>query len=117
MIIQEICAYLEIPTQILISSEEDFNYEGVQDAGDWALRISEQMKAHEYINPIGGVNIFDPSKFRASSIKLSFLKSDDITYKQGDAFEPWLSIIDILMFNGRVSTENLLNFYSIMPTQ
>ena len=114
LIIREICAFLEITTPILISSDQGFNYASVQDTGEWALRISEQMNAHEYINPIGGANIFDPPKFQASEIKLSFLKSDDISYIQSKVFEPWLSIIDVLMFNGKASTQDLLDKYSIV---
>lgn len=113
LIIKEICSYLDISTTILISSEQQFNYESVQDAGDWALKIAEQMNADEYMNPIAGKDIFNPEKFQLSNIKLSFLRSDDINYNQGGVFEPWLSIIDVLMFNGRVGTQSLISQYSI----
>jgi hypothetical protein len=99
----------------LISSDQQFNYEHVQHAGDWALRIAEQMNAQEYTNPIAGTHIFDVGSFRSSNIKLSFLKSDNIHYAQGvnQKFEPSLSIVDVLMFNGRAGTQRLLGKYSI----
>lgn len=117
IIVKEICGFLNISTQVLIASQQGFDYTTVNDAGEWALRISEQMNAHEYINPIGGVDIFDPKKFLKSDIKLSFLKSNNISYTQGEIFEPWLSIIDVLMFNGKSNTQNILNKYSIIKVQ
>ena len=117
VIIKEICRHLNIKTQIMVSSEQNFNYGNVQDAGEWALRIAEQMNAQEYINPISGANIFDLDKFKAIKIKLSFLRSDEIRYAQGPVFEPSLSIVDVLMFNGQAGTQSLLKNYSIEPTQ
>jgi len=113
VIIKEICLYLNIKTKVLISSDERFNYEDVEDSGEWALRITEQMKAQEYINPIAGTDIFKLEKFQSRKIKLSFLKSDEISYAQGKVFEPWLSIVDVLMFNGQTGTQSLLDKYTI----
>jgi hypothetical protein len=117
LIIKEICCYLGIKTQVLISSDQKFNYECVQDAGEWALRIAEQMNVQEYINPMDGAHLFAPDKFRTSKIKLSFLKTDEIIYDQGKMFEPNLSIVDVLMFNGQALTQNLLNKCSIVTSQ
>ena len=117
LIIKEICGYLDITTELLVSSDQKFNYEDVQDAGEWALRIAEQVTAQEYINPINGSDLFDPAKFLSSQIKLSFLMSDEISYAQGQVFEPCLSIVDVLMFNGKAGTQNFLNNYSIVSAQ
>lgn len=112
-IIKLLCTHLSISTDLIISSEYCFNYEGVHDAGEWALRISEQIGASEYINPIGGAELFNQDKFTSSNIKLSFIKSQEITYSQQGMFEPSLSIIDVLMFNGVVGTRLLLDKYTI----
>lgn len=111
--IRKISAYLGMDTDIVLSSEKRFDYTNVGDAGEWALRISEQMGADEYINPISGAGLFNRRKFAASGIRLSFLKSEDIVYAQHDEFEPGLSIIDVLMFNGLEGTRGLLKRYSI----
>jgi hypothetical protein len=66
------------------------------------------MNTSEYINPIAGAELFDRAKFLSSNIKLSFLKSDSILYSQRGNFEANLSIIDVLMFNGKEVTQNLL---------
>jgi hypothetical protein len=113
VIIKKLCAYLDIEKKIIISSEKNFDYSDVGNAGEWALRISEQMGVDEYINPVSGVGLFDPDKFASVNIKLSFLKSQDIIYSQRGDFEPSLSIIDVLMFNGIEGTKNLLEKYSI----
>jgi len=114
-ILRGICAALGVDRKMLISSECGFDYSGVTDAGEWALRIAEQLRADTYINPISGVELFDTAKFAASGIGLSFLQPDDIVYPRRGAFEPWLSIIDVLMFNGVEGTKSLLNRYSLHP--
>lgn len=116
-IIKGMCAHLDINTEIIISSEQNFDYSEVGDAGEWALRIAEQMRATEYINPAAGAELFDSNKFSSSNIKLSFLRPDDIIYPQRGDFEPSLSIIDVLMFNGQAGTRNLLSKYSIEYAQ
>lgn len=113
-IIEKLCAHLNIESKIIVSSRQGFDYTNVNGAGEWALRIAEQMNAQEYINPISGTNLFDPEKFRSSKIKLSFLKSNEISYEQGSTFEPSLSIIDVMMFNGQTETQTLLDKYSIV---
>ena len=71
MILEKVCRYLGINFEYRYFSEMDLEIEPVQEAGDWALRISEALGAEEYINPPGGVEIFDEEKFRDSNIKLT----------------------------------------------
>jgi hypothetical protein len=112
-IMKKLCAYMDINKEIIVSSEQNFDYTNVGDAGEWALRIAEQMGADEYINPVAGKELFSREKFSSSHIKLSFLKSQEIVYSQRCDFEPSLSIIDVLMFNGIEGTKELLKNYSI----
>lgn len=113
-IIQKLCHNLNINTDIYISSNKNFDYSNIFNPGDWALRIAEQMGASEYINPIGGKELFDYQKFETSQIKLSFIKSQDIVYSQPCIFESSLSIIDIMMFNGLEETKKFLTNYIIL---
>ena len=114
IIIAELCGYLDIDTKITVSSHYNFDYSNVHDAGDWALEISRQKKAKVYINPISGKELFDKEKFISNNINILFLKPHEITYNQKrKPFEPWLSIIDVLMFNGKDETVKLLNYFSI----
>ena len=101
--------YVGLPFQYSISSNRSFDYRNVSDAGDWALRISEQMNATCYINPLGGTELFDSEKFRQSGIKLKFLKPVLPEYNQKrSSFENALSVIDLLMFH---SPEELRQFF------
>ncbi len=103
------CRSLRLPFQVKISSEMNFDYSNVNDAGEWALRICEQLEATEYINPPGGKELFDNNKFNASNIKLSFLSPVLEQYNQRrNTFEAGLSIIDVLMFNGIDKTRQMI---------
>ena len=114
IIIKELCGYLNINTKITVSSNYNFDYSRVGGAGEWALEISKQKKAEYYINPISGKELFDKEKFNANNINILFLKPKEIVYNQKrKVFEPWLSIIDVIMFNGKEETAMLLDYYDI----
>jgi hypothetical protein len=58
------------------------------------------MNADSYINAIGGVELYDGGEFRTRGIELQFIRPRPFEYEQfGQPFVPWLSIIDVLMFN------------------
>ncbi len=107
--IELICEVLQIRFQKEISSEMKFDYSNVNDAGEWALRICEQLGANEYINPPGGKELFDTTKFQKANIGLTFLSPVLPTYDQKqDSFEAGLSILDVLMFNGSKRTMEMV---------
>lgn len=113
-IMSSICNYLGIKTPISISSDYEFDYTNVRGSGDWALEISKQMEVDEYINPIGGKELFDVKKFDTEGIKIRFLEPYKIEYKQvGDIFKPSLSIIDVLMFNEKDIIVDMLSKYRL----
>ena len=112
--LKSVCDYIGISFKIEISSEMDFDYSAVTDAGEWALAISRQLQAVEYINPPGGVALFDKSKFENSNVRLSFIHPHLAGYSQRrPTFEPGLSIIDILMFNSPAQVREMLNDYTL----
>ena len=79
------------------------------------LDICIQEKADHYINPIGGRELYSNNLFEKNSIKLSFIQSNDIVYKQfKNNFIPNLSIIDILMFNSIDEANVLLNNFQLV---
>ena len=96
----ETCNYLQVAFNYQIYSEMDLTIDLVKGPGDWALNISKSLNATEYINPIGGVEIFNKEAFESANIKLKFLKMNLVSYVQGAReFELGLSIIDVMMFN------------------
>jgi hypothetical protein len=114
-VLTNICEYLGIDTPIQLSSKLNFDYSCVNDAGEWALKISEQLHASEYINPINGKGLFDSEKFAKSKINLKYISMMDLKYVQKRTnFEPALSIIDVLMFNSINEVEILLQKFEVI---
>lgn len=107
--IQQVVHYLDIPTQLIISSSISANHS--LKSAHRVIDICKVLGAKTYINPIGGVDLYDKEFFQAEGIQLHFLKSGDIQYKQYDNdFVAWLSIMDVLMFNDKEKVkEYLLN--------
>ena len=67
------------------------------------------MSANTYINPVGGRELFKQSEFDQFEIDLEFLKSQHFTYDQNQIqFEPNLSVLDALLWNGFQNTSALI---------
>jgi len=77
--------------------------------------ICRQEGAVTLINPAGGKDLYSKDIFRQQGIDLRFLHMRNITYRQfwPHTFVPRLSIIDVLMFNGREGTRTLLEEYDL----
>ena len=68
-----------------------------------------------FINAIGGQVLYDKLEFEEYGISLKFIKTNQIEYDQrNEPFEPNLSIIDVLMHNGKEGTKKLLNEYTLV---
>lgn len=111
--ITEISNLLDIQTDIEPSSSI---YNNTQLKGEERiLDICLQEKANTYVNPIGGLGLYPQEKFDAKAIQLDFIQMNSIDYKQfNSGHVPNLSIIDVLMFNGKSGTQDLLLNYSIV---
>ena len=82
---------------------------------DRIIDICLQESAGEYVNPIGGLELYSKEKFEQKGIKLLFVKTNEVTYKQNsNTFVPWLSIIDILMFCDKEQVNALLGKYELI---
>lgn len=108
-----ICEYLEIHTQIIKSSDIEKN--NSLKGQDKILEICKKLGADVYYNPIGGTELYDKEQFRKVGMELFFIKSDNIVYEQLDGeFVPWLSIIDVLMFNEKKLVQEYLEKYTLV---
>jgi hypothetical protein len=86
----------------------------VNEPGDWALRISQAVKADEYINPPGGAGLFDEKKFMELNIKLTIQSFVNMTYDCGGyQFEQALSIIDVMMWNSPAEIKHYLDTFRL----
>jgi len=106
--------FLEIDTDIIISSSIDIDH--TLKSQDKVLAICKSLNADIYINAIGGRDLYTAEAFRNEGIELHFLKTNPIEYRQFDnKFVPWLSIIDVMMFNSKEKIDDYLhNYYSLI---
>lgn len=105
--ILEICYYLNIDTKIEVSSMK-YDNQSLK-AESRILDICKQEKASLYINPQGGKELYNATNFRKEGIELKFLNTGNIRYSQlKSEFVPYLSIIDVLMFNPKEKVKELL---------
>jgi hypothetical protein len=108
--LRKTCETLGISFHAHVLSEMNLTLGPVAGPSDWALRISEALKADDYINPPGGYQLYDPRTFAASGIKLTIQEPFQFDYKcPGYKFEPGLSVIDALMWNSPESIRGYLN--------
>lgn len=92
------CEHLGITTEIRASSDININHELKNQ--DKVLALCEAVDANTYVNAIGGIELYSNEAFQSRGIELKFIQSKLFVYPQfGDAFVPWLSIIDVMMFN------------------
>lgn len=105
--------YLDFNKELIIASERYSNTE--LKGADRLIDICKQEGCDIYVNAIGGQDIYKKKYFEEQGVHLKFLKSGSIEYKQFDKeFVPWLSIIDVLMFNSPQSIKQMINNYRLI---
>jgi hypothetical protein len=109
----EILNVLNIKTEIVISSSINIDH-GLK-SQEKVLALSKALNASLYLNPIGGTGLYESKKFQENNIELLFIKSNPIAYAQfKNEFVPWLSIIDLLMFNSKDKIIDWLSDFSLI---
>jgi hypothetical protein len=112
--IKSCCEYLDIKTKFHISSVEFATTKGLERA-ERLQAICKQLNANHYINALGGQELYTKEAFAKENIQLEFIQSLPIEYKQFENdFVPWLSIIDVLMFNSPEEIQSMLNKYDLV---
>lgn len=102
------CSHLGISTAIRISSEVTAMAHKMRNR-DKVLYLCEVVGASEYVNAIGGRELYSKESFSDKGIGLKFIKSKPFEYQQfGGEFLPWLSVIDVMMFNSIDSIQTLI---------
>ncbi|MBK6345983.1 MAG: WbqC family protein [Bacteroidales bacterium] len=105
--------YLQISTNVLMSSDlkKDNSLKGEAKV----ISICNLLGATIYVNAIGGMPLYHRDNFLANGIELKFLQTKEIFYKQfKNEFIPFLSIIDVLMFNDIEVIKTFLNKYEFV---
>jgi hypothetical protein len=96
--IQKICDFLDIKTPLIISSDIPSDHENAK-GQDKVINLCHARYATDYINPIGGLNLYDKQIFKHEHINLSFIRARvlDYTYENNAQCLPHLSIVDVMM--------------------
>lgn len=111
--IRQICEYLSIDTEIIVSSTINKNND--LRGEDKVIEICKVLGADEYFNAIGGQDLYSYDGFAVHEIKLSFLKTNSVEYKQfNNEFGSNLSIIDVMMFNSRYQIKDMFEVYELL---
>jgi hypothetical protein len=111
--LKEICNYLNIKTEIVDSSRLYSNRH--LKAQEKIIDICNKESADNYYNAIGGKELYDLEEFKKNNIKLRFLRTRPQKYFQfNNDFLPFLSIIDIMMFNDKDTISGFLNEYELI---
>lgn len=108
----QLCNYFEINTVIVESSSK---YNCTTKGQSRILEICKKESATIYYNPIGGVELYSKDLFSQNQIELWFVKPRIIPYNQmAHEFVPWLSIIDVCMFNSKDRIKELLKEFDLV---
>ncbi len=110
--IKKICMHLGIVTKIEKSSHIAIDHSLKNQ--EKVLTLCKEVGANIYINSIGGFNLYSKEKFSENKINLKFIKTKPVEYNQyKKPFTPWLSILDVMMFNSKSQTLDYIknNFY------
>lgn len=103
-----VCEHIGIATEIRVSSDIPINHSLKNQ--DKVLALCESVGTHIYVNAIGGLDLYSKMDFLARNIELKFIRSKPFVYPQFDnEFVPWLSIVDVLMFNSNETIQDAVH--------
>ena len=112
----ELNAYLGLATR-LVASSSVYDNAGLR-SQERIIDICQREGATRYINPIGGMDLYDKPTFANTGIELAFIRPKPVVYPQFNRdetiFIPWLSILDVLMFNDVPATQVMLGEYELV---
>ena len=108
-----VCEHLNIKTEFKVSSDIEKN---IDTKGLWrVLEINRVLGSRQYINPMGGSDLYDRKSFAEQGLALAFLQQQEITYSHFNGNAPlWLSIVDVLMFNSKGQVKEMLKMYELV---
>ena len=111
--VTSVYGYLDKDIQWTKSSISSPETKGM-DKADRLIQITKNLGYQKYINAIGGQELYQKEYFNNKGVKLNFVKSQKVDYKQfNNDFIPWLSIIDILMFNDKKTVKEQFTAHNV----
>lgn len=76
----------------------DLDASAIHAPGDWGAAVALREGFPAYLNAPGGREIYSPERYAEAGLALGFVDPQLAPYPQGRAFEPGLSVLDLLMF-------------------
>jgi len=111
--LMQIAGYLRFNTEFVYSSE--INKDSSLKSQNKVIHICKILGATEYINAVGGQELYSRETFEQNKIKLNFLKTEITEYKQfKNDFISYLSILDVMMFNSVEKINEMLDKYELI---
>lgn len=105
--------YLQIDTPLVVSSSIDMDHE--LKSKFRVMEIVKRLGGDTYINPIGGMELYDKQEFADNGIALHFHKMQSVVYPQfNNEFLPYLSILDLMMFVERETLVGYLDRFDLV---
>lgn len=111
--LRTLSTFMGIQTEFILTSRcyRNNNLSGQERVID----IYKREGATAIINPQGGQDLYNRADFAQRGLDLKFLIPRPVEYKQFRATHvPWLSIIDVMMFNSQSQLRMLLNQYELV---
>lgn len=108
------CAHIGLKTKIRISSNIAIDH--TLRSQEKVIALCQAVGGDTYINSIGGQLLYAKDDFLEKKLKLHFIQPRSFIYDQlGSEFTPWLSIIDVMMFNSPETTRTAIyNNYDLV---
>ncbi|MEW6989407.1 WbqC family protein [Colwelliaceae bacterium 6441] len=111
--IVDVFHYLKKDKEYQTSSLIDYNRE--LSAENRLMALSHKLNCDEYVNSIGGRELYKKEHFANDGIKLSFIQMKKIEYHQPqNPFVANLSMVDVLMWCSKSEIRKLLNEYELI---
>ncbi|WP_318443869.1 WbqC family protein [Photobacterium leiognathi] len=111
----DIFKYLGVDFKYTYASSVE--YDNKQDAKHKLYQFCDIFNSNEYINTIGGKELYQKDDFIKQGINLGFISCNEIEYDQfnnNSNFESNLSIIDLLMNEDKNKIKEVLNKFKII---
>ena len=114
--VKEIARLLELSVIFENSSSINYKTDVVQKGEQKILKLCKILKTDKYINPKNGVSLYNKDLFNLENIELKFIDMHEMTYQQfrKNKFVPYLSILDIMMFNSKSEIVKMLDKYDLI---
>ena len=114
--LESVCRYIGLPFHPRVCSTLELNLPDRLGPGEWAPAICKALSATDYVNPVGGRELFKPADFAAIKVKLGFVTARPFAYAAGTCpIEPNLSILDALLWNAPCQVLAAVHDYDLKP--